>query len=182
MIGVVTVHDGPPLPEGEIIAPTVGADAADAGASTTISRIREEFLARRRLPRPAAPGAGRRHLLHQPPVRHRRAHPQDGHRGRHGRRRGVLYRPQGRRHLRRRVPPRRAGRARAAAASGASRCCPANTPSTHIAGKIVIRADHQLHPEVDIRPKPVRIISTRTSRRSRSSPRTRSSRRCRSRW
>lgn len=29
VIGVVTVHDGPALPEGEIIAPTVGADAAD---------------------------------------------------------------------------------------------------------------------------------------------------------
>lgn len=29
VIGVVTVHDGPALPEGEIIAPTVGNDAAD---------------------------------------------------------------------------------------------------------------------------------------------------------
>jgi len=30
VIGVVTVHDGPALPEGEIIAPTVGATASDA--------------------------------------------------------------------------------------------------------------------------------------------------------
>jgi uncharacterized membrane protein YqiK len=30
VIGIVTVHDGPALREGEIIAPTVGADAADA--------------------------------------------------------------------------------------------------------------------------------------------------------
>ena len=31
MIGIVTVHDGPALPEGEIIAPTVGAAADGAG-------------------------------------------------------------------------------------------------------------------------------------------------------
>ena len=85
----------------------------------------------RRPPRPPAPGAGRRHVLHQPPVRHRRADPQDGHRGRLRRRRRLLHRASAATDLSGDgLQARRAGRARASAACGASRSCPASTRST----------------------------------------------------
>ncbi len=41
VVGIVTVHDGPSLPSGEIIAPEVGTDLHDSRRpSTTISRSR----------------------------------------------------------------------------------------------------------------------------------------------
>ena len=45
LIGVVTVHDGPSLPPGEIIAPTVGDDPTTPRPTTTASRTRSTFLA-----------------------------------------------------------------------------------------------------------------------------------------
>jgi uncharacterized membrane protein YqiK len=44
-IGVVTVHDGPSLPEGEIIAPTVGDEPATAAAYHNKFQDAERFLA-----------------------------------------------------------------------------------------------------------------------------------------
>jgi uncharacterized membrane protein YqiK len=44
-IGVVTVHDGPGLPSGELIAPTVGADPADAATFHNSFQDPEKFLA-----------------------------------------------------------------------------------------------------------------------------------------
>jgi len=38
VVGVVTVQDGPSLPSGEIIAPTVGEDARSPRPTTTTSR------------------------------------------------------------------------------------------------------------------------------------------------
>lgn len=44
IIGVVTVHDGPALPSGEIIAPTVGEDAHDAATFHNNFQDIDEFL------------------------------------------------------------------------------------------------------------------------------------------
>jgi len=44
VIGVVTVHDGPSLPEGQIIAPTVGDDAASASTYHNNFQDPEKFL------------------------------------------------------------------------------------------------------------------------------------------
>ncbi len=45
LIGVVTVHDGPSLPQGEIIAPTVGDDPSDANTYHNNFQDPEHFLA-----------------------------------------------------------------------------------------------------------------------------------------
>ena len=45
-IGIVTVHDGPSLPPGEIIAPTVGDDPRDADTYHNNFQDPEQFLAR----------------------------------------------------------------------------------------------------------------------------------------
>ena len=91
-IGIVTVHDGPSLPAGEIIAPTVGDDPAQPRRLPQQLPGSRALPARRRPARPAAPGAGRGHLLHQPAVRDRRDDPEDRRRGRH-RRRGRVATP-----------------------------------------------------------------------------------------
>jgi uncharacterized membrane protein YqiK len=44
VIGIVTVHDGPSLPEGQIIAPTVGDDASKAGSYHNNFQDPEKFL------------------------------------------------------------------------------------------------------------------------------------------
>jgi uncharacterized membrane protein YqiK len=44
VIGIVTVHDGPSLPEGQIIAPTVGDDATSASAYHNNFQDPEKFL------------------------------------------------------------------------------------------------------------------------------------------
>ena len=129
-IGVVTVHDGPAVPSGEIIAPLVGDDPAQAADLPQQLPGPREVPARRRPARPPAPGARRGHLLHQPPVRDRGADPQDRRRGRHGRRRRLLHRRQRPRPLGQGLQARRAGDGGASAACGASRCCPASTRST----------------------------------------------------
>ncbi len=84
----------------------------------------------RRPPRQAAPGADRRHLLRQPLVRDGGVQAEDGHPDRLRRRRRVLLRAPRRGPDRRPVPLRRAGRARAGAACGGSRCPPESTRST----------------------------------------------------
>ena len=127
--GIVTVHDGPSLPMGDIIAPTVGDQQDDPNYHNNFQDP-EAFLA----------GGGFRGRQYQVltegtyfinrlfatvelinkivvPVGYA----------------GVvvsLLRAQGRGHVGRGVPPRRAGRARATAACGASRSCPASTRST----------------------------------------------------
>ena len=129
-VGIVTVHDGPSLPSGEIIAPTVGEDPGKPGTYHNNFQDADKFLQGGRPARPPVPGAGGRHLLHQPPLRHRGAHPQDrrgsGHRGRGG----ELHRRAGRGHQRRRTTGTASWWPTASAACGASRCCPASTPST----------------------------------------------------
>ncbi len=42
MIGIVTIHDGPALPDGEIIAPTVANDPKDPNFHNNF-RIRRSF-------------------------------------------------------------------------------------------------------------------------------------------
>jgi uncharacterized membrane protein YqiK len=44
LVGVVTVHDGPSMPDGEIIAPTVGTEASDPGAWHDNFQDSEAFL------------------------------------------------------------------------------------------------------------------------------------------
>ena len=92
LVGIVTVHDGPSLPQGEIIAPMVGDDAARRRDLPQQLPGPRPLPARRRPARPPAAGAGRRHLLYQPPVCHRGDDPQDDHRGGHGGRGGLLHR------------------------------------------------------------------------------------------
>ena len=65
-IGIVTVHDGPSLPPGEIIAPAVGIDR-NAKDFHNNFQDPEAFL-RRRPPRLAIRVPDRRYLLHQPLV------------------------------------------------------------------------------------------------------------------
>jgi len=69
MVGIVTVHDGPSLVQGEIIAHIVGDDSKQAET----------------------------YLLYQPPLRHGRDDPEDDHRGRQRGRGGFLHRRDGRR-------------------------------------------------------------------------------------
>ena len=94
--------------------------------------------ARRRPPRPAVRAADRRHLLHQPLVRHGRADAQDGRADRLRRRGGQLLRP-GRA---RTSPATRSATAsaspRASAASGRSRSGPGKYPFNTYAGNIVL--------------------------------------------
>ena len=96
-IGIVTVQDGPSLPPGEIIAPSVGNDADDAELPQQLPGPRG-VPARRRPPRPAVRPADRRHLLHQPLVRHRRDDSQDRRADRLRRRGRQLLRPRRPRH------------------------------------------------------------------------------------
>ena len=118
-IGIVTVHDGPSLPPGEIIAPGVGCDRNDKDFHNNYQDP-EAFLRGGPAGIAVCP-ADRRHLFHQPMVRHDRVDPQDARPDRPRRRRGQLLRPERSGRLRAGVPPRRArrrggaGRAREAA-------------------------------------------------------------------
>jgi uncharacterized membrane protein YqiK len=91
VIGIVTVHDGPSLPDGQIIAPTRGDDAAVPALYHNNFPGPGEVPAVGRPPRPPAADARRGHLLHQPAVRDGRDDSEDGHRGRQCRRRGVVH-------------------------------------------------------------------------------------------
>ena len=90
-IGIVTVHDGPSLPPGEIIAPAVGVDRNDKDFHNNFQDP-EAFL------RAAAAGvavrpAHRWHVLHQSLVREYRNDPQDDRADRLCRRGRQLLRP-----------------------------------------------------------------------------------------
>ena len=130
--------------------PTVGDDPRDDATYHNNFQDPEKFLARRRPARPAAPGARRRHLLHQPPVRDRRAGPEDGRRGRQRRRRRLLHRRARRRPLGRAVPPRRA-RATGERGVWSEPLLPGKYAFNTYAGKVDHGPDDQLHPELDPR-------------------------------
>ena len=76
-MGIVTVQDGPSLAPGEIIAPAVGVGPQRQGLPQQLPGPRG-VPPRRRPPGLAVRAADRRHLLHQPLVRHARVDPQDG--------------------------------------------------------------------------------------------------------
>ena len=106
-VGIVTVHDGPSLPPGEIIAPEVGTDLANSETFPQQFPGAGKVLASGWLSRPAASGAGRRHLVHQPAVRHSRMGAQDRHSRGQCRCRDPLYRSQDPRRVGRRISSRR---------------------------------------------------------------------------
>ena len=95
LVGIVTVHDGPSLPPGEIIAPEVGTDLRDERDLSQQFPGAGEIPGSRRLSRPPVAGHRRGHLVHQPPVRDRRGGAEDGDPGRQCRRRHLLYRSAG---------------------------------------------------------------------------------------
>ena len=129
-VGIVTVHDGPSLPRARSSPPPWARTSTKAATYHNNFQDADKFLPGRRLARPAVPGAGGRHLLHQPPVRHRGADPQDrGGSGQRGRG-GDLHRRGGPGPQRRRITATANWWPRAARASGPNRCCPASTPST----------------------------------------------------
>ena len=136
-IGIVTVHDGPSLPPGEIIAPAVGTDPADAELPQQLPGPRG-VPARRRPPRPAVRAADRRHLLHQPLVRHGRADSQDGRADRLRRRGRQLLRPQRARTSPATPSATASASPRASAASGSGRSGPGKYPFNTYAGSIVL--------------------------------------------
>ena len=165
-IGVVTVHDGPSLPQGEIIAPTVGDDPTQPATYHNNFQDPERVPRRRRPARPPAPGARRGHLLHQPPLRDGRARPEDRRRGRHGRRRRLVHR-------RRRAATSRATTTSTASSSsdGRARRLERAAAARQVRVQHVRRQGHhgpddQLHPQVDQGRRPARTSSTRTSPRS----------------
>ena len=82
LIGIVTVHDGPSLEQGEIIAPTSSATTTTRPALPQQLPGSRGVPRRRRPARSPAPGARRGHVLHQPALRDGRVDPQDGRRGR----------------------------------------------------------------------------------------------------
>ena len=90
-MGIVTVHDGPSLPEGEIIAPPVGDDPAVPDTYHNKFQDPRSFPGRRRHARASATGVGRRHLLHQPAFCYGGDDPQDGDRSGQCRCRDLLY-------------------------------------------------------------------------------------------
>jgi uncharacterized membrane protein YqiK len=104
-IGIVTVHDGPSLPPGEIIAPEVGSDLANPETFHNNFQEPENFL-RARLSRPPASGFGRGHVVHQPAVRHGRMGTEDDHSGRQCRGCDLLYRAANSRRVGRGISPR----------------------------------------------------------------------------
>ena len=158
-IAIVTVHDGPSLPPGEIIAPAVGNDSSDPNYHNNYPGPRG-VPARRRPPRPAVRAADRRHLLHQPLVRHGRDDPQNGRADRLRRRRRQLLWPGRPRRVRRRLPPRRArGRGRARRLGTAAR--PRQVSVQHLRRPHHPGADDQLRPALDHRQVPSRIATTR---------------------
>ena len=99
----------------------------------------EAFLARRRPPRPAVRAADRRHLLHQPLVRHGRDRsPRRSCRSATSAWSSATTARPGQDVSGDDVPPRRARRPRASAASGSGRSGRASTPFNTYAGNIIL--------------------------------------------
>ncbi len=91
VIGIVTVHDGPSLPEGQIIAPTVGDEAANATLYHNNFQDPEKFLQAGGLRGRQLQTLVEGHLLHQPPLRDGGNGPENRRRGRQRRRRRVVH-------------------------------------------------------------------------------------------
>ncbi len=130
LVGIVTVHDGPALPQGEIIAPTVG-DEPDRRELPQQLPGPGAFPRGGRQARAPAAGAGRGHLLHQPAVRDRRARSR-----RPSSRSATSAWSSPTPAISARISPAQSYRhgelvsRRQARRLAASRCCPASTPST----------------------------------------------------
>ena len=158
-IGIVTVHDGPSLPPGEIIAPAVGTDRADANYHNNYQDP-EAFLRCRWSPRPAVCAADRRHLFHQPLVCHRRVDAEDRGADRLCRRGRQLLRPAGPRSVGRRFPPRRARRrGRTRRVGKAARA--GQIPVQHLCRQHHAGADDELRAALDHRQDRRRIAMTK---------------------
>ena len=99
---------------------------------------RRSVPACRRPPRPPVPDAHRRHLLHQPLVRHAGDDSENGRADRLRRRGGELRRPARPGPVRQGVPPRRAGRRPASAACGKSALGPGKYAFNTYAGSIIL--------------------------------------------
>ena len=83
LVGIVTVHDGPcARRRARSSRPSCGEDPAASRTYHNNFQDPERFLAAGGTPRAPAPGAGRGHVLHQPPLRDRRDDPEDRRRGR----------------------------------------------------------------------------------------------------
>ena len=120
---------------------------------------------RRRPTRPAICPADRRHLLHQPLVRHGGVDPQDDRPDRLRRRGRQLLRQAGAGPLRPRVPPRRAG-GRGLARRVDQDALPRQIPFQHLRRPRPPRADHELRAALDHRPHrdaPLRRIAASRS-------------------
>ena len=129
-IGVVTVHDGPALTADQIIAPEVGTDQADAATFHNSFQDPEKFLAaggrRGRQLQVLVEGTYYINRLFATVEMVAKTVIEVGHVGvvvSYTGDSGADTSGDG-------LSPRRAGRRAARAACGATRCCPANTPST----------------------------------------------------
>ena len=158
-IGIVTVHDGPSLLPGEIIAPAVGTDAERSALPQQLPGRRGVSRGRWSA-RPAVRAAHRRHVLHQPLVRLGRADSQDGRAHRLRRRRRELLRPRGPGRHRHRLPPRRARRRRRARRAPAA-ARPRQVRVQHVGRQHRARADDELRAALDHRQDASRIGTTR---------------------
>ena len=136
-IGIVTVHDGPSLAPGEIIAP-VGRQRRRRRQLPQQLPGPRSVPRGRRPARPAVRAAHRRHLLHQPLVRHRRDHPQDGRAHRLRRRGRQLLRPDRARTSPATPSATASASPAASAASGTSRFGPGKYPFNTYAGQIIL--------------------------------------------
>ncbi len=146
----MTVHEGPTLPPGELIAPAVGTDKDQPNFHNNYQDI-EAFLRGRRAPRRAVHAADRRHLFHQPLVLHDRDDSQVRRADRLRGRRRQLLRQEGGRYLRQGVPPRRAraGRRKGRLGNGPR---PRQVRLQHVGGRDRRGAHHELRPALDHRP------------------------------
>ena len=136
-IGIVTIHDGPSLEPGEIIAPPVGNEAADANYHNNFQDP-EAFLRSGGRRGTAVPDPHRRHVLHQPLVRHRADASQDRRADRLRRRRRQLLRQGGARPVRGRRSATANAWPKGNAACGKSRSVPGKYAFNTYAGNIVL--------------------------------------------
>ena len=178
--GIVTVHDGPSLPMGDIIAPPVGETPEHPHYHNNFQDP-EAFLAaggfRGRQYQVLTEGTYFINRLFATVELVQKIVVPVGFAG-------VVvsyYGDTRRRHVGRGVSPRRTGRPRQA------RCVEPAVHARQVRVQHVRRHDHhgpddEHHPEVDRDRDRALTSTTRTSPRSGSSPRTRSSRRCRCRW
>ena len=138
-IGIVTVHDGPSLAPGRDHRP--GGRQRPRTTRTIHNNYQdpEAFLARRRPPRPAVRAADRRHLLHQPLVRHGRDRsPRRSCRSATSAWSSATTAGSGQDVSGDSVPPRRARRRGRARRAGSGRSGPGKYPFNTYAGNIIL--------------------------------------------